>query len=94
MRRAGQELSRSPPRGPLRFAPGDAAVVPRIAFLPFGAWAFSGACAGCASHPGLRHGPGLHTGTHAPSVLWRRTTVSTCCPQEGQTCFLPSMDPA
>ncbi|WP_179878968.1 MULTISPECIES: hypothetical protein [unclassified Streptomyces] len=31
-------------------------------------------------------GPATQSGTHAPSVLWRRTTVSTDCPQAGQTC--------
>ncbi|KUJ40513.1 hypothetical protein ADL25_18320 [Streptomyces sp. NRRL F-5122] len=38
-----------------------------------------------AAHCGFRQGPGRHTGTNAPSVLCRRTTVATCCPHAGQT---------
>ncbi len=44
-------------------------------------------------HFGLWHGPGAHVGTHAPSVLWRRTTASTGCPHWGQTYVSLSIPP-
>ncbi len=50
-------------------------------------------CSGHAAHRGSRHGPGTQVGTHAPSVLCRRTTVSTGCPHTGQAYVSLSMTP-
>ncbi|ALV33626.1 hypothetical protein AS200_17470 [Streptomyces sp. CdTB01] len=63
------------------------------AVLPLGSPRGSAPPGTYAAHSGLWQGPGVHSGTQAPSVLCRLTTVSTGCPQTGQTWSELSMPP-